>query len=105
MSDVQNSYRYLGIPQANHNYEEASRKLTIAKYLKRVRQILESQLNGKNKVQAIKTHILPVIRYLAHILMLKQKKLLMMHGVQYHEILHEVKGGKMEIHPEDGPQS
>ena len=53
IADVQDSYKYLGIPQANGNLEEAARKSATAKYLHRVRQVLKSLLNGKNKIRAI----------------------------------------------------
>uniref|UniRef100_A0A7N8XHF5 Reverse transcriptase domain-containing protein n=1 Tax=Mastacembelus armatus TaxID=205130 RepID=A0A7N8XHF5_9TELE len=90
IADVEGSYKYLGIPQANGNQEEAARKAATAKYLQRVRQVLRSQLNGKNKVQAINTYALPVIRYPAGIISwpkedieatdVKTRKLLTMHG-------------------------
>ncbi len=63
MADVQHSYKYLGIPQANGNHMEAARKSATAKYLHRARQVLKGQLNGINKVRAINTCALPVIRY------------------------------------------
>ncbi|WP_175564860.1 hypothetical protein, partial [Escherichia coli] len=90
IADVEGSYKYLGIPQANGNQEEAARKAATAKYLQRVRQVLRSQLNGKNKVQAINTYALPVIRYPAGIISwpkedieatdVKTRKLFTMHG-------------------------
>lgn len=90
IADVEDSYKYLGIPQANGNLEEATRKAATAKYLQRVRQVLRSQLNGKNKVQAINSYALPVIRYPAGIVSwpkeeiqttdVKTRKLLTMHG-------------------------
>ena len=49
IAGVQDSYKYLGIPQANGSHAEATRKSATTKYLQRVRQILKSQLNGKNK--------------------------------------------------------
>jgi len=52
--DVQDSYKYLEIPKANGNYMEAARKLVTTMYLKRVRQVLKSQLNRKNKVRYIR---------------------------------------------------
>ena len=52
ITEFQNSYKYLGVPQANGNHEESARKSATTKYLQRVRQVLKSQLNGKNKVQA-----------------------------------------------------
>ena len=44
------------------------RKIATSKYHQRLRQILKSQLNGKNKIQAINTYALPVIRYPAGIM-------------------------------------
>ena len=35
----------------------------VSHYLQRVRQVLKSQLNGKNKVRVINAYALPVIRY------------------------------------------
>ena len=66
--DVQDSYKYLGNPQANGNHEETARKSARAKYLQRVRQVLMSQLSGKNKIQALNTYAIPVIRYLTGII-------------------------------------
>ena len=90
IGDVQDSYKYLGIPQANGNHKKAAQRSTTAKYLQRVRQVLKSQLNGKNKIQAINTYALPVIRYPAGIISwslkemqdtdVKTRKLLTMHG-------------------------
>ena len=62
IEDFLDSYRYLGIPQAHSNYEEAVQRSTTVKPLLRARQVLESQLNRKNKIQAINTCTLPVIR-------------------------------------------
>ncbi|XP_076610522.1 uncharacterized protein LOC143335176 [Chaetodon auriga] len=90
IADVQDSYKYLGIPQTNGNHEEATQRSATAKYLQRVRQVLKSQLNGKNKIQVINTYTLPVIRYPAGIISwpleemeasdIKTRKLLTMHG-------------------------
>ena len=63
IADVQDSYKYLGIPQANGNHEEASMKSATGKYPHRRRQVLRSHLNGHNKIQEIKTYALPVVRY------------------------------------------
>ena len=90
IGDIQDSYKYLGIPQANGSHEEAARKSTTTKYLQRVRQVLKSQLNGRNKIQAINMYAIPVIRYPAGIISwpkeeieatdIKTRKLLTMHG-------------------------
>ena len=56
IADVQDTYKYLGIPQANGNQEEAARSSATAKYLRKVRQVRKSRLNGKNKVQTTMNH-------------------------------------------------
>ena len=90
ITHVQDNYKYLGIPQANGNHEEAARKSATAKYLRRVRQVLRSQLNNPNTIRAINTYALPDIRYPAGIITWpkekieatnnKTRKLLTMHG-------------------------
>ncbi|XP_051920732.1 uncharacterized protein LOC127600296 isoform X1 [Hippocampus zosterae] len=90
IADIEDSYKYLGIPQANGNLKLATRKAATAKYLQRVRQVLRSQLNGKNKTRAINSYALPVIRYPAGIIRwpkeeiqttdVRTRKLLTMHG-------------------------
>ena len=40
--NVQDSYRYLGIPQANGNHEETAQRSAKAEYQQRVRQVLKS---------------------------------------------------------------
>ena len=47
IGNVQNSYKYHGIPKANGNYEEIVRK--SAKYLYRLKQVPRSQLNGRGQ--------------------------------------------------------
>ncbi|TWW67366.1 hypothetical protein D4764_02G0004070 [Takifugu flavidus] len=59
ITDVQHSYKYLGIPQTNGNHEDATRRSATVKNLQRLRQVLKCQLNGKNKIQAINTYALP----------------------------------------------
>ncbi|KAL3981034.1 opioid binding protein/cell adhesion molecule-like [Sarotherodon galilaeus] len=62
IADIEDSYKYLGIPQANGDHKEAARKATTTTYLQRVRQVLRIQLNGNNKIQTINTYTLLVIR-------------------------------------------
>ncbi|KAF7644151.1 hypothetical protein LDENG_00226810 [Lucifuga dentata] len=88
IADIQDSYKYLGIPQANGSHDEEARRSGTAKYLQRVRQVL-SQLDGRNKIQVINMYALPVIRYPAGIISwaqeemdatdVKTRKLLTMH--------------------------
>ncbi|KAF7656211.1 hypothetical protein LDENG_00045200 [Lucifuga dentata] len=61
ITDIQDSYKYLGIPQANGSHDEDARRSATAKYLQRVRQVLRSQLSGRNKIQVINMYALPVI--------------------------------------------
>ena len=49
---TENLHRHLGIPQLPRNHNEEARKTT---YHQKVRQVLKSQLNGKNMIQAINT--------------------------------------------------
>ena len=48
IADMQTSYKYLGIPQSNHDQEE--KRTATSKYHQRVSQVLKSQLNEKNKI-------------------------------------------------------
>ena len=63
ITNVQDSYNYLGSLQDNGNHEKAAMKSALAKYLRRVRQVLRIQLNSQNKIRAIHTYALPIIRY------------------------------------------
>ena len=90
IEDVQDSYKYLGIAQSYGTHDEEARKAATSKYLKRVRQVLKSQLNGRNKIRAINSYAIPVIRYPAAVVTwpsgemdaadIKTRKLLTMHG-------------------------
>ncbi|XP_053166186.1 uncharacterized protein LOC128351082 [Hemicordylus capensis] len=61
-------YKYLGILQAdNIAHTEVKRKIG-SEYIRRVRKILKSKLNGGNTIQAINTWAIPVIRYTAGII-------------------------------------
>lgn len=75
IADVVDSYKYLGILQANGNQEAVASKGAIVKHLQSVTQVLKSQLNGKHKMQAINSCTLPVIRYPAGIITWLKKDL------------------------------
>jgi len=47
--------------------KEVKRQVTTS-YRKRLRQILKSRLNAKNKIQAINTYAVPVVTYTAGII-------------------------------------
>jgi len=68
ITDIQDIYKYVGVLQLNSKLEEAARKSATIKYQQRVREVLKSQLNGRDKVRAINTYALPVIRYPAGII-------------------------------------
>lgn len=61
IADIEDSYKYLGVPQPHSNHEKATREAATAEYLQRVRQVLRSQLNGKKRIEAINGFALPVI--------------------------------------------
>ena len=83
-TDTRGSHRQTAITT------EAAKRSATAKYLQRVRQVLKSQLNGKNNIQAINTYALPVIRYPTGVISwpleemqaagVNSRKLLTMHG-------------------------
>lgn len=50
---IQDSYKNLGIPQAKLNHDKDAQRLATAKYLQKVRRVLRSQLNGRNKIHKV----------------------------------------------------
>ena len=50
IADVQDCYKYLGVPQTNSKQDEAARKSVTTKNLQRERVVKRSQVNGKDKV-------------------------------------------------------
>ncbi|KAJ7338939.1 hypothetical protein JRQ81_012841 [Phrynocephalus forsythii] len=68
-------YKYLGLLQAdNIKHKEVKNKVS-QEYIRRVRKILKSKLNGKNTIQAINTWAIPVLRYTAGIINRTQAEL------------------------------
>ena len=65
ISDESQSYKYLGIPQQHTNIEEKAKHKATTEYKKRLKQILKSKLNAKNKIEAINSYAIPVISYTA----------------------------------------
>ena len=62
------SYKYLGILQLNDMKNEEMKTKVEQEYTKRVRAILKTQLYAKNKIQAINSLAIPVIKYTGYIL-------------------------------------
>ena len=59
---LEESYKYLGVLQAENVKHRQVKKQTSAEYTNRVRKILKSKLNGKSTIQAINDWAVPVIR-------------------------------------------
>jgi hypothetical protein len=59
---LEESYKYLGVQQAEDVKHRQVKKQTSAEYTNRVRKILKSKLNGGNTIQAINNWAVPVIR-------------------------------------------
>ena len=83
-------YKYLGILEMDEIKEEAVKNRLKKEYMRRLRLILRSNLNGKNKFQAINSWVVALLRYGAGIvkwsneelrsLDRKWRKLLTAHG-------------------------
>ena len=58
-----NGYKYLGIPQLNENMEKETKEKARREYTKRIRKVLKTKLNARNKIDAINMYAIPVIRY------------------------------------------
>ena len=59
------SYKYLGILEA-HKYLEEKMKLNASKeYIRRLRKVLKSKLNGGNFVRGVNTRAVSLLRYSA----------------------------------------
>ena len=61
-------YKYLGILESDKIKENEMKLQFVKEYKRRVRLILKSKLNGKNKIKAINTWAVAVLRYGAGIL-------------------------------------
>ena len=65
--NLEESYKYLRILQANNIKHVLVKKKAASEYTKRVRKVLKSKLNGANTIRAINSWAVPVIRYTAGI--------------------------------------
>ena len=64
----ENGYTYLGILELDEIKEHKMKIKVTAEYKRRLRLILKSKLNGKNKIQAINTWAVALLRYGAGII-------------------------------------
>ena len=64
----ENGYTYLGIIELHEIKEHEMKNKVTAGYKRRLRLILKSKLNGKNKIQAINAWAIALLRYGAGII-------------------------------------
>ena len=69
MKDIdETGYTYLGILETDKIKEKEMKEKFSREYLRRLRLILRSKLNGRNKIMAVDTWAFSVMRYGARIL-------------------------------------
>ena len=68
LSESGESYKYLGILEADDIKHQEMKQLTQKEYYKRVRNILKSKLNGGNIVKAVNLWAVSIVRYGAGII-------------------------------------
>ena len=59
------SYKYLGILEAEKFLEEKMKLNVLEEYIKRLRKVLKSKLNGENLVRGVNTWAVSLLRYSA----------------------------------------
>ena len=57
------TYKYLGMIQSTQIHKDAMMSNIEKEYHRRVRKIASSLLNGKNKINAINSWAIPILRY------------------------------------------
>ena len=71
----QEGYTYLGIVELDKIKENKMKDKSIREYERRMRLILRSKLNGRNKVAAMNTWAVAIVRYCTGILDCKDREL------------------------------
>ena len=111
MKEIDESgYEYLGIVEIDKIKETEMKDKFAGEYKRRLKLVLKSKLNGKNKILAINTWAVSVLRYGAGILKWtsdelkntdrKSRKIMTMHGAFHHKsdtdrlYLNREKGGR-----------
>ena len=61
-------YKYLDIMQTIEIMLTEIKEKATSLYIKRLKQVLKSKQNGRNKIQAINTYAAPVISYTAGVI-------------------------------------
>ena len=71
----QEGYTYLGIVELDKVKENEMKEKTMKEYKRRLRLILKSKLNGRNKITAINTWAVAIFRYGAGIISWRESEL------------------------------
>ena len=71
----ENGYTYLGILELDEIKEHEMKIKVTAEYKRRLRLIMKSKLNGKNKIQAINAWAVAILKYRAGIINWKMDEL------------------------------
>ena len=66
--DLEKGYKYLGVPEADVIKDKDMKEKIEKEYVRRVRKILKSKLNGMNSISAINYRAVSVVRYGAGII-------------------------------------
>ena len=69
------SYKYLGILEADKSLEEKMKLNVSSKYIRSIRKVLQSKLNGGNLVRGINTCAVSLLRYSAAFVSWKKSEL------------------------------
>ena len=73
------AYKYLGILEADDITHTEMKDKIKKEYYRRVRQLISSKLNGGNKIRAINSHAVSLVRYIPGILKWTKDELKAMH--------------------------
>ena len=56
-------YRYLGILQSDNILHAQTKQIAKKEFLRRIRNILNTELTGRNTADAVRTYAMPIMRY------------------------------------------
>ena len=69
------NYKYLGILEANKFLEEKMKLKVSKKYIRRLRKVLKSEVNGGNLIRGVNTWEVSLLRYSATFVSLRKSEL------------------------------
>ena len=64
----QDGYKYIGILELDKIMEAEMKRKFVKKYERRLRLVLKSKWNGKNKIMAMDTWVVAIVRYAVGVL-------------------------------------